>query len=514
MKLIHLNNSEEISGKFTNMFNDNILIEPYSKIGLLNVKVTLDDSSIVIAANNNKFKVEYSAGANIKDVELKHDNYTQIQFRNEIMRALNASLTYSNVQNYQIGFQWKTFWTQPKPNYLVIAFNRANQNQLPMNNLIIKENMNITGDEYVKSGVIADPNNGNYDGFVQSERYFNHGCGQFDATVKCPARDMTDVNYTEYGLIVGLIHDNEDKQERNISDFAYAIFTGHHPTQNKIVYFYRYYDYVVADWIDQPTTQELTNNDMLILRLSDGKLHFIIAKNVGETELFNIEYDRWKLIDNDDNDDNYRRKYNCCVSLSRNGSRVDDIYYHYDPFLVHNKLTNTFYYYENEEMPWEVENSINYQGIEQLQARPRTKITLLLNDIQGNILEIGKIMGFKEQPPGITGSRGRFNATNDFIQFYLPNLLKIETTNINLNSFDHRSKGRRNILMTIANLVYDNDENYDHDEVTWFTDNPLMIDMDNANQLLLNNIGIQLLDENNQLVKVLKNQFDITLVIE
>ena len=108
--LVKLNNSTETSGRFSNRFNVPITIQPNSQIALLNASINVTTENIVITNSNNTFVLEVSANVP-RNVVLTNGTYDWYGFRNELQRALNASLIYQGLSdsNYMSGFQLKCY---------------------------------------------------------------------------------------------------------------------------------------------------------------------------------------------------------------------------------------------------------------------------------------------------------------------------------------------------------------------------------------------------------------------
>ena len=103
MKLIKL--SSDTSGEFENLFNTDIKVKPYSKIGLLSASVPLSNQIITIDTTNDLFDMRTNASSSFSNVVIKHGSYTTTSFIHELQRALNEALVNDN--EYYATVQWK-----------------------------------------------------------------------------------------------------------------------------------------------------------------------------------------------------------------------------------------------------------------------------------------------------------------------------------------------------------------------------------------------------------------------
>jgi len=113
MKLIRLT-SDSNDGRFDNSFNDEIIIEPKSKIALQSLAVRSDIGSLTIDDDNHDIQFEVVSG-NTRTVTL--DNFTYDEndnhkFLNDLQLKLNQGLQYTDGQSAtkfknELGFQFK-----------------------------------------------------------------------------------------------------------------------------------------------------------------------------------------------------------------------------------------------------------------------------------------------------------------------------------------------------------------------------------------------------------------------
>ena len=113
MKLIRLT-SDSNDGRFDNNFNDEIIIEPKSKVALQSLAVRSDIGSLRIDDNNHDVQFEVVSG-NTRTVTLNNFTYDENdnhKFLNDLQLKLNQGLFYTDQQSAtafkdEIGFQFK-----------------------------------------------------------------------------------------------------------------------------------------------------------------------------------------------------------------------------------------------------------------------------------------------------------------------------------------------------------------------------------------------------------------------
>ena len=89
MKLIKLSGN---SGDFENIFNEDIKLEPYSKIGLLSASILL--KGIDVNETNNEFTIQTKKKNPVFDVILSPGTYTKQSFVQELQKS--ELLVFSN----------------------------------------------------------------------------------------------------------------------------------------------------------------------------------------------------------------------------------------------------------------------------------------------------------------------------------------------------------------------------------------------------------------------------------
>lgn len=487
--LVKLNNSTETSGRFSNRFNVPITIQPNSQIALLNASINVTTENIVITNSNNTFVLEVSANVP-RNVVLTNGTYDWYGFRNELQRALNASLIYQGLSdsNYMSGFQLKCY---KKENKLFIAFDRVNTNGYSLDTLSTISN--VTYDDATTNWKKDAGTQDTWDGYVESNRYFTGGCGVLTMKTVCPTANMGTPEYANYRFLCGLRSIEGalvQAGERQPVDCDYAIYCGLNTGSTANVFYVRY-----PDDDGNPIIVETTNSVVTLYQasiiLTEGKLQLEI-KNQANTviHLTEIKLDA----------DFYMQHMYAVVGLTRTSSQLRNALFHSDPYHKQSvSASDPEHYYNDSIKP--------YNGVDnntQLGAITATQVKIMMNT------GVLSLLGFQANPPVQKTIRGGFHADNHIREVYLPNNLKIELDNIDLQTYDSYTNDKRNILATIPKIQYTES---DTGSIAYSTDYPVWMDMRNIRPFTLNTIAVSIMNYENQYQQLVDHECDLTLLI-
>lgn len=97
MKLLRITNSQDIDPKaeFRVNFNEDIVINEFSKIGLISAQIPLLPSQVIVDDNNNQLQIQIGANA-VKDVALTRGTYNAQEFADMVASVLNANIDGSD----------------------------------------------------------------------------------------------------------------------------------------------------------------------------------------------------------------------------------------------------------------------------------------------------------------------------------------------------------------------------------------------------------------------------------
>jgi len=181
MKLIRLTTTDS-KAIFQNTFNEDIIIEPNSKIALHSLTTQVQTEQLVIDAQNNE--VEYGLGGQIRTIYLKHGIYDKTNiddFFYDFTDKLNASMDY-NVS--ELGRQMlvstalNKFTLQLKTGVIMTA-NNANLND-PTYKFLGSKNV-VSTNNYITRGDAGTPLS--MDSFIYFKSPITKGCGSFRARI-------------------------------------------------------------------------------------------------------------------------------------------------------------------------------------------------------------------------------------------------------------------------------------------------------------------------------------------
>ena len=161
MKLINLQGS---SGDFQNIFNNDILVEEKSKIGLLNLSLLF--KGIEIDDNNNAFRFQTQEHAPFMSVALTTGVYTEKDFLVHLMQQMSSALGYNEdgVTPSEVGFRWKVKLSRAK--ILTIMWRRADKVYPEFSSQFIEE---VNGD------IQKDAGYDGWDAFLISTHFVCNG---------------------------------------------------------------------------------------------------------------------------------------------------------------------------------------------------------------------------------------------------------------------------------------------------------------------------------------------------
>ena len=436
MKLIKLSGQ---NGEFQNIFNEDIRVNQYSKIGLVSCSFILTGYSIT--ASNNEFYVQTKKKNPKFRVTLNVGNYDRKDFINELIRGLNSALGYL-ANGYDLSEQNYQFHCSIDENYkLIIYFKRENQTSTPSMKL---NNMKFEGGVFSRNGGdIAK-----WDCYGISNLYMANGIFSSFAHI-------TDDNMTcAFGIL-----DEEyaiSNGELTPADYVCCVYT-----ENNKFYFF--------DGQNNIDSGIVTKEGMpIFMDLASGQLRFSTLVNGTNYEI--IGAIDW-LYQTD-------KHYLYAISFVGNYA-FKDVTLSFDPYI--NTSTNVFF------------KQAEKLNVIDLLALSRGKTVIDFETIKP---ESKKLLGFKD---GIieskTTSSGYFEADTSVNNSH-PSNIHIEIPNLSIQSFDGLYQRQRNILEYISTLKI-TDDRYEY-----VRENPLFIDINNASPFNLNNIKIIIADEQNEILQL------------
>ena len=377
------------------------------------------------------------------------------------------------------GFMWKVGLMDKK---LHIMFNRSDTAGTDLTTEATLENLTDAAGTVTKTGGVE----GDYDGYLLSDKYFTGGCGAFGCTIQCPdPPNMADPDYAEYKINVCLIPWTDG--EISPTQGLYGIYIENDVPNNRLVYAVHFFDGENFD--DVVTTYEVTNNDDIYISLSEGKYNFMLARGLDTYSLHEF------TLDPDDAQTNYY----CAIALAHNNSVFKSPFYTPDPYFEIQTPTSNGNYHR-------AGNPYNMlMAGETVGDRVPTQVRIIMPDA------LQTILGFQNQPSGQTAISGVFTADQNIKQNFIPQNVKIELNNIYLDSYDSFTRGHRNILASIPKVVHDPDQ---EEILSYETDNPIFINIMNKQTMILNQVDVSVLDFQNNKISLEADGSDFTVLIK
>lgn len=478
--------TDSTNGIFKTVFNDDIIVKPYSKIALKNCNFTLDIKDYIVNAYNpSYFMFAYDEtfyntfGSGSPTYTIPNGTYTKDNidsFLHNMEQGLNAQidalLSYSiNLNSNKcpsLGYQWKcsivdnkvvmSMYRSPYAKFIKIATTR---NKIDVGTTI-ERNAGTPGD---------------LDSYMSTSQYICKGYGVLRAKVHTLANAAGSNN--DKGFILGLMETHVQEPAASLAEIKFGVHVQDGNTTVK----------KIIDGTRTATTYNPVVGDHVELAIFGGKAHIVIYKNAGGYESIEL------------GDIDYNNKYypillmvgspaDCKVSLTR---------YTMDPYLsnVSDFNDTTTSDINNPTQPVTVPHDAVIQfGDEYL------KTYLGFTDDMYKTNADGETTPIFDDSEGIEiVADTNFGLSKDNTGYV------IVLDNINLNSYDSTTKNRQNILdsVTFTNNI-NNTINYQPSEY-------LYIAMNNKNPISLRNINARILNKDYESI-ITTDKSEITLIIK
>lgn len=479
MKLIRLT-TETNDGRFDNDFNDEIIINPKSKIALQSLAVEGDISELIIDGDNQAIDFEVTAG-DTRTIGLDHatyDEHNNHTFLSDMQLKLNQGLVFTDAQDTnkfrnEIGFQMK------------VAVNDKGKAQIDMANTryayttatlgeVFKENsagvINLTGNPMKLASATAtgagraDSKHG-----LSSITPFTTGCGVYRVKLSTWVDDTSGATSNTSGFEFGLCDSTPDKwglpdsMAEGVKTYA---IRGFQPGTN-------YYEKTTnagafADSGVAPDTKTGADADVLEISIQGINIVGRVYRTgqAAADEIFSVPYE---VVDNIP-----KALYGYIIFHgSRANMELVDLKFTPDAFL-------------EPRLKEDIENHIDQTalGAGARPLAPRASNSTKKIDFKNE--SVASFLGFNDIINTLIGQSVQFVANSLFIALIENDALLILLDNLPLESYDGFKKGRKSILATIPNpnngqrVVYEpNNLNY--------------IELNNANPISLRNIRARLL---------------------
>ena len=468
VKLLRLQSDAGVLN-FSNSLQDNLILKPKSKIGLLNVAWEKELKTLLVNDSNDKVTVSF--GGDIIEFTLPHGTWdsTNIEiFRKTVSNNFNNALSIDIPA--AIGVEMK------------VEINDDNKLNFRAHQQLLRAfwaDNNIPEDNYVNYGLDRDENgiirkneqNTHFDSAIYgiNESYFfksNEGCGVFRVQIKNLENSGADTGaYIGFSILNGAYD----------SDFSFdtsKITFGIHV--KKLGETYRYIKAVDGTpegptvFNPTPSTPFHSNiDDIMEIAVSNGKVVGTVYSDSTSKVLFNEEYtgghELYPII----------AIANPSVTLSTIKYTPRD--------LGQINLSSTFSSDDT--------------------SAPQQSIIPIKQEIEFETLEVASFLGFNQKSKSMSNKASEMNISSDFSLVYYDKseAYIAELMNLNCQSYDFSEKKekRRNIIALVQNH-----RDSDKSDVIFNTDNPVMIDLNNDMDILLRNLQMRILNTNEEQVQI------------
>ena len=453
MKLLKLS-TDTAGDEFENVFNVDIPIEPFSKVGLVSASVMLSTHEITIDDTNNQFEMrtyKTSGGSDrpFYDVKIANGHYNKTEFLKQMTLALNSAL--DNDVETTGSIQWRaSFTTDGK---LTLEMKRASYNvAIPSSDLDPFENLTYASPSYTKSSAGTS-----YDAFGVTKKYFINGCGEATMTV--------DAATTKFAF--GLISSPPSASLLTPTNYDYVVYT----QEGVSNYVTKTPDGVVVSSVPQ------VDNAEIVIELSLGKLKFVLIAGETQTVIHTVE--NWT----------YETNYNLGFNVISAAGVVKDLKWAADPFTT------------------EIDNVVVYQTAPILTAPVvYDALALQTNATRGiaaisfkTLPETGSYLGFLE--PEYESPQGQSFTVTAELQLseaisFTDLMVELPSFPNEMLSYDGSIGRKRPIIAYIPSLEITNSE------LVYTSPTPIMIDINNSFKYNLNSVTVRLLTSAQHAVQI------------
>jgi preprotein translocase subunit SecB len=451
VKLIKLNSQDllDINAKarFSCQFQEDIILKPYSKIALRNIQFTPSDKDYFVTDKSFEvsLKTNLNGSLNNKLVTLPNQDYGGLfDIVGTITNKLNSAFVTTDCPLIRTGIynrvMFKCDFDDLLKVYIDFKFIEDNYNT----NLTTSTNIEYddTNQTYTKTG-----NNNVWDFIGSGNIPICGGTGTLNF-----------VSQSTGGLLIGV---SEISNSKDIDDLDLAVFTDN--TSG-------FYQYQIKGQAPITTLNPIVAGDKMELVIEEGLFKFKITRGTGTVILTNIS----KTFVSE-------TSYYAYFGIKYLNAEFSNITWTQNPFVVSD------------------ENGIRYVPTTHIiqsalsDATPSDVNITFLNDTN-------RFLGFEKINYKITGVSGSFVADKSSVNINLPDGFYVVIENIRLNSYDYnirdKSGRRKNILANITNYNFSTTYNL----ITYETDYPIYIDIDNKEPIFINYITISIYDQSNEIV--------------
>ena len=474
LRLVSPSQSGLTTSEWTNYFNDNLILKPNSKIGLLNASIPINLKTITIDSTNDTFKYKVVDNDEYLVVVLEQKSYSPEDFLLEMRRKINQKL--NTTVNSRIGFLLlPTIKDNTDGDYITLSVFRGKEEQLK---------------SYTNVNIVIDPNNQNLTrtGANIEDTHFLY----------CNLPLLTSCAYIRTQLLntktmtLGLVdaYDNSNiLPNNNIKYMMGTLSTG--------VYSYYCYRNQQGEIIETASVPEI--NDILSIEIKNGSMYYHFYRGGNVYTLYSFPFDTTSVV------------YPVvCLRHPQASCSMPQLIY--DPtYIVDTEGNITYEPIPDKHYILKVNDVISQPYTLNAPPAPPTNPIQSIFTFNFSKLGLKLLMGFTSNTLRGKGIELKFTGTSAINSLVIPKNLIVEIQDLYLDTFDSSLGKRRNILAIIPHLVQ-----RDNNLIYECSSTPIMLDLFNAYEMNLRSLRVRILtrsDENDVLIDI-SDQIELTLLLD
>lgn len=432
MKLVRLESDIPVTeSQFTNNLAIAVQLDENAKVALKTLTLHFDNPTIEVDSTNDE--IAYKLGGGDTDyiiVNLTHGTYTIELFRQEILKKMNAELQSNDITDPTLKLEYGSSWfvetfINPSTNGVKfdISYQVVDDEAITDANVI--GNLDYVGGAFSKETVI---DNNTYNGYMQTKEFICEGGWGTSFNI-----DEQNVGQPENVANSEWIYSISQLDAAEDTDLPTLIKKSSIAIMRNSLGNYAYKKGGVM--VDSEVPIELNDAVIITKGTNEGTDIYIlynILKGTGPDTI--LEGD--SATENDPMDIAYIKSYPL-LKIGNNTGKIAFETLFYIPSGENSFIDGLYSSKKNVPGQKDVYRNIN------LKALPR------VIDLNFRTRILSNLLGYTDVAYQKTGVTCEFLAENDMGLFVFMNDLIIEIPELNLNTYDHSYKQKRNIIMVI-----------------------------------------------------------------
>lgn len=466
MVLIRAMSNGQNTGLFSNNFREPIVVEPNSKMCLVNASLTMNNETITVDSTNKLIRVSLRSGGLVRDVTIVEGTYTQSNFVKALNVAFNSSIVFNYVNGVigrMQGFRWLVALQNEK---LSLNFNR-NEVDFLQDNL---KNMTVANDVLTAG---ANSGNTNFNCFSFSDSVATTGAGFIHANITNAGNDATLVNG-----IFGLLKEKPRASDTVLNSDKYVL--GLRVAAGGGLF-------SIVDGVEKDSLLTIAADDKLIIVFQTGNVQFRIDEGGNQNSYNQFREETFEYTTNG---------YHAACSLRATGAKAQ-VQYFPDPFHSPSMVNASAVV---PSLPLE---STVHQAVS-LTAVSASKVSVFFTDASRQLLGFDYLQDYRNLISGSFTARYSLPSSN------VPSNISVEVpTFFTMKSFDGKSEQRRPIVSVIPSL------NQVENRLVYDSHYPVWVALENEFAYSLSKLEVRLLDsDTDSELKLEDPGATLTLLIE